>query len=53
MITIIGLTDAAGVGQRGYPLVERGGADAAVDAQLGERQRPAGIRECGDDAIIE
>ena len=53
VITIIGFADAAGIGQCGDSLVKRGGADAAKAAQLGERQRPAGIRECGDNALVD
>ena len=40
-------------GERGDPLVEGSGADAAVATQLGERERSCGIGQRCNDALVE
>ncbi len=44
--------EVAGGGERRETLVERGVADAACGAQLGERDRPGGIGEGACDAFV-
>jgi hypothetical protein len=52
-ISVVGFDDAAGVGEHGEPLIERGGADATAGTQLGEWQRGVSTSECGGDALVE
>ena len=52
VMAVAGFADSAGVSERGDPLIERGGADAATAAQLGERQRLAGFGQCTNDLPV-
>ena len=52
-ISVVRFDDAAGVGEHGEPLIERGGADATAGTQIGERKRRVGTGECGCDALVE
>ena len=45
--------DAASGGHGGQALVERGGADAAQGAQIGEWLRVTGFGEGGGDALVD
>ena len=52
-VAVAAFDDAAGRGQDGQTLVEGGGANAAMGAQLCERQRAIGVGESGSDALVE
>src|SRR6202142_2730134 len=52
-ITTVGFDDAAVGAECTDPLEERGGADANLGSQFGERNRLVGTGEDGRDALVE
>ena len=50
---MVGIDDAAGVGEGGEALVRGGGADAAAVAQLGEWHGAGDVGKCCGDALVE
>jgi hypothetical protein len=53
MIAAGGLSDASSVGHDGEAPVEGGGAHPAEGAQIGERLRPTGFGEGGENALVD
>jgi hypothetical protein len=52
-VAFVGLGDAAGGGEGSEALVQGGGADAALGAQLGERHGTGDFGKCCGDALVE
>jgi hypothetical protein len=50
---LVGLDDAAGVGEGGEALVQGGGTDAATAARRGERHGADAVGKCRGDALVE